>query len=96
MLVVGGDNGFAFLDDAHVLELSGARAKGRAKLEREALERAVAHGAHSETCVVCLDGRTDTIFLWCAHFVCCAACAAQIKECPYCRKPIYRAERLQF
>ncbi|KAK0066029.1 E3 ubiquitin-protein ligase LRSAM1 [Biomphalaria pfeifferi] len=46
-----------------------------------------ARGLHSE-CSICLDNKSNIIFLTCGHVCCCATCATPVKECPLCRAQI--------
>ena len=45
-------------------------------------------------CIICLEKKSDTMFIPCGHSCTCEACGAQLKECPLCRQSIqsYRAE----
>ncbi|CAN8063477.1 unnamed protein product [Agarophyton chilense] len=87
VVLVGGDNGFSM--SPHTFEL---RPSHRSKLAPHRLVRLAAHrGPDAVLCVVCLDQRVTTLFLWCAHSVCCASCARLVREeCPVCRKPFSR------
>lgn len=46
----------------------------------------------SDTCSICMDRKTETVFLPCGHTNCCYVCASQIwktmKTCPECRARI--------
>ncbi len=45
----------------------------------------------STLCVVCLDGRKDTVFLPCKHLAVCRTCAVAISgggRCPLCRADV--------
>eukprot|EP00039_Didymoeca_costata_P007709 m.103016 g.103016 ORF g.103016 m.103016 type:complete len:341 (-) comp13793_c0_seq2:766-1788(-) len=50
--------------------------------------------AHGNHCVICLDADRDSVFLDCAHQVCCQQCAANVINCPICRAPIRRVVRV--
>lgn len=39
-------------------------------------------------CRICYAGRADTAFSECGHLVACYTCAAQLRECPVCRKRV--------
>ncbi|XP_060551214.1 E3 ubiquitin-protein ligase MYLIP-like [Ruditapes philippinarum] len=39
-------------------------------------------------CKICLDRQMEVTFLPCGHLVCCFVCAANIRNCPFCRKKI--------
>lgn len=70
--------------EARVAELeaeAGKREKRITALEEELL------------CSVCLDRSVNTVLLECAHAVLCAECAAPLKTCPVCSKPISRLVR---
>ena len=41
-----------------------------------------------ETCKVCLDSRTDCLFLPCRHICCCVKCACALRNCPICREKL--------
>lgn len=38
-------------------------------------------------CLVCMDSQANMSF-GCGHVCCCAACSAQVSDCPMCRKPV--------
>lgn len=84
LLVVGGDSGFKMSRTAYKLNVSRRStidADGMVELARE-------RGPDADMCVVCLDARTDTMFLWCGHSVCCRMCSRLVKGvCPVCRQP---------
>eukprot|EP00475_Leptophrys_vorax_P023683 TRINITY_DN3247_c0_g1_i1.p1 TRINITY_DN3247_c0_g1~~TRINITY_DN3247_c0_g1_i1.p1 ORF type:complete len:398 (+),score=81.51 TRINITY_DN3247_c0_g1_i1:135-1196(+) len=62
-----------------------------AKMEIERLKKA---SVNSKTvCRVCFDNQINTIFLECAHCVCCHHCAFSQKNCPKCKKKITRCVR---
>lgn len=44
----------------------------------------------SESCVVCLDAPSQTVFLECGHMCCCKICSVKLKHCPMCRTEITR------
>lgn len=39
-------------------------------------------------CKICLDKKSDVLFLPCGHMVCCPQCAPALVKCPVCRKQI--------
>ncbi|GFO17516.1 baculoviral iap repeat-containing protein 7 [Plakobranchus ocellatus] len=39
-------------------------------------------------CKICMDKEVAVVFLPCGHLVCCTECAAAMKDCPVCRKPV--------
>ena len=62
---------------------------------RELMAAAVGRGGGAEACVVCLTAPVDTVFLWCAHYVCCWACAKRVMPtCPLCRGHVFKAQRV--
>lgn len=62
---------------------------------RELLAAAVDRGGGAEVCVVCLTAAVDTVFLWCAHYVCCWGCAKRVMPvCPLCRGEVFKAQRV--
>ncbi|GAB0495333.1 hypothetical protein MMPV_006632 [Pyropia vietnamensis] len=62
---------------------------------RELLAAAVDRGGGAEACVVCLTAPVDTVFLWCAHYVCCWGCAKRVMPvCPLCREHVFKAQRV--
>ena len=81
---VGGDIGFQMSRSTHSLDVSHCSA-----VDAEALkELAEGRGPDAGACVVCLDEKVETIFLWCGHSVCCRSCSKMLKQmCPVCRKP---------
>lgn len=42
----------------------------------------------TDECVVCMDGKKDTVFCPCGHYYCCSKCATKLTICPICRSPI--------
>lgn len=62
-----------------------------ADLKKEEAEKPAPDEAQKSdegNCVVCLDAKTNIVFLDCAHLATCEKCADQVKACPICRKPI--------
>jgi len=45
-------------------------------------------------CVVCLERKSEIIFLPCGHLCCCLRCEAGLEACPLCRVPIIQRVRL--
>lgn len=45
-------------------------------------------------CIICLDKKRIVMFQPCCHFVCCHGCSVALKQCPNCRSPINRRERV--
>lgn len=45
-------------------------------------------------CKVCLEAPNDHLFSPCHHQVCCGVCAAQMRECPICRRKIHTIIRV--
>ena len=41
-------------------------------------------------CTICMAAPRTVLFLPCKHFICCAACAAELRsqDCPHCRQRI--------
>ncbi|GMI40017.1 hypothetical protein TrCOL_g2027 [Triparma columacea] len=49
----------------------------------------------SDTCVICLDNKRNTVLLPCKHLCVCKACAGPtLKECPMCRQEIHDSMRV--
>lgn len=92
LLVVGGDNGYRMVADTHTLDTTYT-----AKAEvAEVTERARREGPHASSCIICLDGPVETVFLWCGHFVCCRGCASRVKNtCPLCRRWISKVSLIE-
>jgi septal ring factor EnvC (AmiA/AmiB activator) len=42
----------------------------------------------SVTCIVCLDRNRECVLMPCAHYVLCADCASELRDCPICRAHI--------
>lgn len=38
-----------------------------------------------DTCVICLEGRADTVFTACGHMCACEGCSLSLDKCPICR-----------
>lgn len=47
-----------------------------------------------ECCCVCLANRKDRAVVPCFHMCVCAACSRRIRQCPVCRGPIDRLQRI--
>eukprot|EP00186_Timspurckia_oligopyrenoides_P004162 CAMPEP_0182443648 /NCGR_PEP_ID=MMETSP1172-20130603/2331_1 /TAXON_ID=708627 /ORGANISM="Timspurckia oligopyrenoides, Strain CCMP3278" /LENGTH=833 /DNA_ID=CAMNT_0024639001 /DNA_START=451 /DNA_END=2953 /DNA_ORIENTATION=+ len=90
ILLVGGDGGFSYYSDSHVLEVGFATVHD---LETR-LSRAKSRGAITESCVICLDHEPNAVFLKCAHFICCFQCAVKVEYCPFCRDIVHRVEEV--
>lgn len=83
-VLVGGDNGFSMSRSVYSMQVSHRSAIDANGMKELAMER----GPDAGTCVVCLDAKVDTMFLWCGHSVCCRKCSKLVKStCPICRKP---------
>ncbi|GJP45261.1 hypothetical protein CLOM_g4672 [Closterium sp. NIES-68] len=41
-----------------------------------------------DTCVICLEQKYNSVFVPCGHMCCCVHCAAQLTQCPLCRRRI--------
>ncbi|PXF41644.1 RING finger protein B [Gracilariopsis chorda] len=93
VVLVGGDNGFSMSSSTFSLEVS-----HRSVLDAKSLvELAVERGPDAGSCVICLDAKVETMFLWCGHSVCCKACSRMLRvECPVCRKPFSEIVDSQF
>lgn len=57
----------------------------KTELERVKLQR---------LCVVCLDGQKEVVFNPCLHLCACCVCAPELHNCPICRRPVLRWERI--
>lgn len=66
-------------------------AKEMAKMEIKKLREQ--YKGYGNLCLVCTDNAINTIFLECAHCVCCHQCAFDQKRCPKCQKQVTRAVR---
>ncbi|KAI8462445.1 MAG: hypothetical protein J3K34DRAFT_527742 [Monoraphidium minutum] len=78
-------------------EARARRALRDAAAAREARRAALAAGGggadggagddrEADTCVVCLEGSADMVFVACGHLCACARCSKQLRKCPVCRK----------
>lgn len=93
VVIVGGDNGFSMTTSTITIEVSHRSALDANELKELAMER----GPDAKSCVVCLDSKVDTMFLWCGHSVCCRDCSKMVKYiCPVCRKPFSEIVNSQF
>ncbi|XP_013415725.1 E3 ubiquitin-protein ligase LRSAM1-like [Lingula anatina] len=45
-------------------------------------------------CVVCMDSRSEMIFMNCGHVCCCKTCSESLPDCPLCRQKIVQKIRL--
>ena len=43
---------------------------------------------HSDECIICMEEPRQTVLMPCGHMLACATCAAQLDDCPTCRKRI--------
>jgi len=92
LLLVGGETGWS-IEGGRGVVLDTAYAS-MAEM-RELMAAAVGRGGGAEACVVCLTAPVDTVFLWCAHYVCCWACAKRVMPtCPLCRGHVFKAQRV--
>lgn len=84
-LLVGGDSGFVEMTRGeYTLSISRRSTVDAKGMQEIAMER----GPDAGVCVVCMDSKVDTMFLWCGHSVCCRACSRLVKHiCPVCRQP---------
>ncbi|KAL0223581.1 hypothetical protein P9112_002971 [Eukaryota sp. TZLM1-RC] len=41
-------------------------------------------------CIICFSRGADSLFLPCAHLICCHECGRLLSSCPVCRRPISR------
>eukprot|EP00731_Ephydatia_muelleri_P023950 Em0016g221a len=57
----------------------------KSELERVKLQR---------LCVVCLDGQKEVVLNPCRHLCACSVCAPELDNCPICRRPVQRWERI--
>eukprot|EP00033_Pygsuia_biforma_P003854 GCRY01004222.1.p1 GENE.GCRY01004222.1~~GCRY01004222.1.p1 ORF type:complete len:201 (-),score=1.71 GCRY01004222.1:27-629(-) len=39
-------------------------------------------------CKICMDAKTNVIFIPCKHYVCCSECSRRLTRCPICRTKI--------
>jgi uncharacterized protein YjbI with pentapeptide repeats len=46
------------------------------------------YGDDDTECAICLERKTNIIFVSCGHYCCCDFCGAQLKNCCMCRAPI--------
>eukprot|EP00698_Gefionella_okellyi_P025167 TRINITY_DN9106_c0_g2_i1.p1 TRINITY_DN9106_c0_g2~~TRINITY_DN9106_c0_g2_i1.p1 ORF type:complete len:390 (-),score=64.01 TRINITY_DN9106_c0_g2_i1:134-1282(-) len=53
-------------------------------------------GTSPSTCCVCLERDARIAFMPCKHVCTCAVCAPTVQQCPMCRKPIQKREKLFF
>lgn len=51
---------------------------------------------NNQFCKICYVNDVDTIFMPCMHVVACGNCAFMLKDCPMCRKPISKRQRIYF
>ncbi|XP_023336476.1 E3 ubiquitin-protein ligase LRSAM1 isoform X2 [Eurytemora carolleeae] len=49
---------------------------------------------HTGECVVCMERKSEIIFLPCGHFCSCSNCEQSIDACPLCRNPVLQRVRL--
>ncbi|XP_064541015.1 E3 ubiquitin-protein ligase mind-bomb isoform X1 [Drosophila montana] len=47
-----------------------------------------------EECLVCSDGKRDTVFKPCGHVSCCETCAPRVKKCLICRETVTSREKI--
>ena len=52
---------------------------------RVGLEEEEEYIHEDDRCKVCLDLRSDCLFMPCNHLCCCTSCASALKSCPVCR-----------
>ncbi|KAK6169025.1 hypothetical protein SNE40_020155 [Patella caerulea] len=56
--------------------------------EAESLREENEKMKNETTCRICFDNPAEILTLPCAHISCCVTCAAPLKKCPICRRPI--------
>lgn len=56
--------------------------------------RSAAGGAGGGRCVVCLQHEPTTAFVPCGHMISCSNCAPRLQECPACREPVVKRQRV--
>lgn len=85
VILAGGDNGYSISREAYALDIARYPRADINHLKDQARGRDLADAL----CVVCLDARVDTMFLWCGHTVCCKSCSQKVSStCPICRRPV--------
>ncbi len=85
VVLAGGDNGYTVSREAFALDIARFPIADINQLKDQARGRNLADAL----CVVCLDAKVDTMFLWCGHTVCCKTCSKKVSStCPICRRPI--------
>ena len=47
-------------------------------------------------CSICMDAPKDVVFIPCGHVSCCQECSADIHDCPICRQPVTKRQKLFF
>jgi len=90
LLLFGGDMGFSYKNDSHILEVATSRLVGT---RLDSNSRIVMSG-EDRMCVVCFEEPVQVVFQWCGHCCCCLKCSARLVNCPLCRKFIGRVDPL--
>eukprot|EP00397_Hematodinium_sp_SG-2012_P046616 GEMP01052737.1.p1 GENE.GEMP01052737.1~~GEMP01052737.1.p1 ORF type:complete len:447 (+),score=117.31 GEMP01052737.1:203-1543(+) len=49
---------------------------------------------NTKMCLICYEGKLESLFIPCGHFVCCERCAHVLSECPICRESIDFRQRV--
>jgi len=49
----------------------------------------------AEECMVCSDGKRDTLFGACGHVTCCSVCAPRVKKCLLCKDPVTARTKIE-
>ncbi|KAJ8905110.1 hypothetical protein NDN08_001620 [Rhodosorus marinus] len=92
MIIFGGDVGFIYQHDSHLLEHAGSNCRTQAS---SVVHRWVSGAEETDTCVVCLDRKIRLCYLWCGHCCCCKECGERLTYCPICRRRVSRYEEVE-
>lgn len=50
----------------------------------------------TNSCVICLDQKSNTTFIPCGHVATCETCSTKVQQCPVCRETITNIQKLYF
>ena len=77
------------LGELETLEAEAANAMHKLSANQQLVRDAVAkRRADEQQCIICMEEPRQTVLMPCGHMLACATCAAQLDDCPTCRKRI--------
>ena len=66
----------------------------RLDAQRLDMQRVEEERSRTRECAVCLEARSEAVFVPCGHVVCCPGCAWSVRTCPLCQTDIEKRVRV--